>query len=87
LVSAANPLRERLRGELMLALYRRGARNEALAVYRDGHQVMTSELGMLPSPQLRRLQQFMLRDDPALWGRSPNGLLSMEAETGEARVL
>jgi DNA-binding SARP family transcriptional activator len=79
LVSAANPLRERLRGELMLALYRRGARNEALAVYRDGHQAMTSELGLPPSPALRRLQQLVLRDDPALWTRSPNDLLSMEA--------
>jgi DNA-binding SARP family transcriptional activator len=83
-ISAANPLRERLRGELMLALYRRGARNEALAVYRRGHQVITSELGMPPSPQLRRLQQLILRDDPALWTRSPNDLLSMKAVTGEA---
>ena len=78
-LSAANPLRERLRGELMLALYRRGARNEALAVYRAGHQAMTSELGLPPSPQLRRLQQLMIRDDPALWTRAPNDLLSMEA--------
>jgi DNA-binding SARP family transcriptional activator len=77
-LSAANPLRERLRGELMVALYRRGARNEALTVYRDGHQAMASELGLPPSPQLRRLQQLMIRDDPALWNRSPNDLLSME---------
>lgn len=76
-VAAANPLRERLRGELMLALYRRGARNEALAVYREGHQVIASELGLPPSPQLRRLQQLMLRDDPALWARSPGDLLSV----------
>lgn len=78
-LSAGNPLRERLRGELMLALYRRGARNEALTVYRDGHQAMASELGLPPSPQLRRLQQLMIRDDTALWTRSPNDLLSMEA--------
>ena len=76
-VSAANPLRERLRGELMLALYRRGARNEALALYRNGYQAITSLLGMPLGPQLRRLQQLMLRDDPALWTRSPNELLSM----------
>jgi DNA-binding SARP family transcriptional activator len=78
-LSAGNPLRERLRGELMLAMYRRGARNEALTVYRDGHQAMASELGLPPSPQLRRLQQLMIRDDTALWTRSPNDLLSMEA--------
>ena len=76
-VSAASPLRERLRGELMLALYRRGARHEALALYRDGHQAITSLLGMPLGPQLRRLQQLMLHDDPALWTRSPNQLLSM----------
>jgi DNA-binding SARP family transcriptional activator len=78
-LSAGNPLRERLRGELMLALYRRGARNEALVVYRDGHQAVTGELGLPPSPPLRRLQQLMIRDDPALWTQSPNDLLSMEA--------
>lgn len=78
-VLAANLLRERLRGELMLALYRRGARNEALAVYRDGHQAMTRELGLPPGLQLRRLQQLIIRDDPALRIRSPNDLLSMEA--------
>jgi hypothetical protein len=40
---------------------------------------MAGELGLPPSPQLRRLQQLMIRDDPALWTRSPNDLLSMEA--------
>jgi DNA-binding SARP family transcriptional activator len=83
-VSAANPLRERLRGELMLALYRRGARNEALMIYREGHLVINSALGLPPSPQLRRLQQLILRDDPALWTRSPNDLLSMAATAPEA---
>jgi DNA-binding SARP family transcriptional activator len=74
---AANPLRERLRGELMLALYRRGARSEALAVYREGHRTIINDLGMPPIPQLHRLQQYMLRDDSALWTRSPSDLLSM----------
>jgi DNA-binding SARP family transcriptional activator len=83
-VSAAYPLRERLRGELMLALYRRGARNEALAVYRDGHQAMTRELGLPPGPQLRRLEQLMFRDDPLLRTRSPGDLLSVEAMPGMA---
>lgn len=83
-VSAANPLRERLRGDLMLALYRRGARNEALAVYREGHQAMTRELGLPPGPQLHRLQQLIFRADPALCTRSPSDLLSMEAMRHEA---
>lgn len=78
-ISAANPLRERLRGELMVALYRRGARNEALGVYREGRRVITCELGLPPSPQLRRLQQLILGDDPALWTWTPTDLLSLKA--------
>jgi DNA-binding SARP family transcriptional activator len=78
-VVAGHPLRERLRGELMLALYRRGARNEALGVYWEGHQASTRELGLLPSPPLRRLQELLLRDDPALVTWSPVDLLSMGA--------
>jgi DNA-binding SARP family transcriptional activator len=83
-VLAANPLRERLRGELMLALYRRGARNEALALYRGGYRAMTRALGLPPSPQLYRLQQLIFRDDPALWIRSPDDLLSMQRTQEQA---
>jgi DNA-binding SARP family transcriptional activator len=83
LVAAANPLRERLRAELMLALYRRGSRNEALAAYRDAHQAMTRQLGLPPGPQLRRLQQFVYRDDPELWTQSPGDLLTMGATPGD----
>lgn len=84
-VSAVNPLRERLRGVLMLALYRRGARAEALLVYGKGHQVVATELGLPPSLQLRRLQDLIFHDDPALWTQSPNCLLSMGSEAGHAR--
>lgn len=86
-VAAANPLRERLRGGLMLALYRRGCRNEALAVYRAGHQAMTRDLGLPPGPQLRRLQQLVYRDDPALWTQSPGDLLTMGTTPGGAGAL
>lgn len=79
-IAAANPLRERLRGQLMLALYRRGSRNEALAVYRDGHQAISRELGLPPGPQLRQLQQFVYRDDPALWTKAPVSLFTMRTE-------
>jgi DNA-binding SARP family transcriptional activator len=82
-VMTSNPLRERLRGQLMLAMYRRGGRNEALAVYRDGHQAMSRELGLPPGPQLRRLQQFVYRDDPALWTQPPDSLLTMGPMAGE----
>jgi DNA-binding SARP family transcriptional activator len=83
--SAAHPLRERLRGVLMLALYRRGARAEALSVYGKGHQVVATELGLPPSLQLRRLQDLIFHDDPTLWTQSPNCLLSMGSEAGNAR--
>nr|WP_042177986.1 BTAD domain-containing putative transcriptional regulator [Kibdelosporangium sp. MJ126-NF4]CEL12897.1 Pathway specific regulator [Kibdelosporangium sp. MJ126-NF4]CTQ98581.1 Pathway specific regulator [Kibdelosporangium sp. MJ126-NF4] len=63
---AANPLRERLRGQLMLALYRCGQQAEALAVYRDIYRLLTDELGIQPDPQLQRLHRQMLAADPAL---------------------
>src|SRR5262249_21149946 len=67
-----NPFRERMRAMLMLALYRLGCRADALALYRDGHQLMVAELGLEPGPQLRRLQQRILADDPGLL-RAANG--------------
>jgi DNA-binding SARP family transcriptional activator len=64
----AHPFRERMRGLLMLALYRLGCRADALAVYRDGHQIMVTELGLELGPPLRILQQRILADDPRLLG-------------------
>jgi DNA-binding SARP family transcriptional activator/signal peptidase I len=63
---AAHPFRERMRASLMLALYRVGCRAAALALYREGHEVMVGELGLEPGPQLRELHQYILADDPAL---------------------
>lgn len=62
------PLRERLRGLAMLALYRLGCRADALNLYRAGRQVMVAELGLEPGPHLRRLHQRILLDDEALYG-------------------
>jgi DNA-binding SARP family transcriptional activator len=73
---AAHPFRERMRAVLMLALYRLGCRADALALYRDGHQVMVAELGLEPGPPLRALHQRILADDPLLLAhpaRSLNG--------------
>ena len=50
---AANPLRERLRGQLMLALYRAGRQAEALAAYRDGERHSSTELGLDPADELQ----------------------------------
>ncbi|MFF0408840.1 BTAD domain-containing putative transcriptional regulator [Kitasatospora sp. NPDC004745] len=60
------PLRERLRGQLMLALYRSGRQAEALRVYRDARQWMIDELGVEPDPRLKRLEHAILATDPRL---------------------
>ncbi|GAT71319.1 SARP family transcriptional regulator [Planomonospora sphaerica] len=60
------PLDERLRGQLMLALYRAGRPSEALAVFRDLRRVLHAELGTEPEPDLQRLHQRVLASDSAL---------------------
>ncbi|MGW4598321.1 AfsR/SARP family transcriptional regulator [Streptomyces sp. NPDC004457] len=61
-----NPLRERFRGQLMLALYRSGRQAEALEVYRRGRLLLQEELGLEPGQDLRRLEQAILTDEPSL---------------------
>ena len=62
----ANPLRERLRGELMLALYRSGRQADALQVYQEGRRLLADELALEPGPALKRLEHQILSQDPAL---------------------
>ena len=62
----AEPLRERLRGQLMVALYRSGRQADALAVYTEGRRVLVEELGLEPSEALRELERQILDHDPAL---------------------
>ncbi|HEX4832985.1 MAG TPA: BTAD domain-containing putative transcriptional regulator [Trebonia sp.] len=61
-----HPLRERLYGQLMLALYRCDRAAEALQVYRTARQRLLSELGIEPSQRLRHLEQSILTQDLAL---------------------
>jgi class 3 adenylate cyclase/DNA-binding SARP family transcriptional activator len=61
-----HPLRERLRGQLMLALYRSGRQAEALEAYQEGRRLLAGELGLEPGEALKELQHAILAHDPTL---------------------
>lgn len=66
-----HPYRERLRAQLMLALYRDGRQAEALDVYRRSREELVDALAIEPGRELQRLQQAILRQDASLEGRLP----------------
>src|SRR5215470_8763351 len=65
---AANPLQERLRGQLMLALYRAGRQADALAAYRQTSELLREELGLEPGRSLQELERAILDQDASLEG-------------------
>ena len=65
-LTAQFPLRERLRGQQMLALHRSGRQADALRVYQEARTVLGEELGLEPGPELQRLEAAILTHDPAL---------------------
>jgi predicted ATPase/DNA-binding SARP family transcriptional activator len=65
-LTARHPLREGLRAQLMLALYRAGRQSEALDVFRRTRATLVDARGLEPGPVLRDLQRAILRQDPAL---------------------
>jgi len=79
-LAAAQPLRERLRELLMLALYRSGRQVDALEVYRTTRAALVEAFGVEPGPELQRLEQAILVHDPGL--AAPGG--PVPAEPGGA---
>ena len=63
---SAHPLRERLRGQLMLALYRGGRQADALSAYQAARDALVDELGIEPGTALQQLERSILQHDPSL---------------------
>jgi len=86
-----HPLRERLRGQLMLALYRSGRQIEALNAYQDARRILVEELGVEPNRALSELHQAILRHDESIElplakpvAEEPRGaFVGRDAELGE----
>jgi DNA-binding SARP family transcriptional activator/tetratricopeptide (TPR) repeat protein len=70
-LTTQHPFRERLRGQLILALYRSGRQVEALASYQEVRTRLAEEIGVDPGEQLQRLHQRILTNDPALTDTPP----------------
>jgi YVTN family beta-propeller protein len=79
---AADPLRERMHGQRMLALYRAGRQSDALAGYRTLHALLDEELGIEPSRPIQQLHASILAQDPALDWRPPPRPIPKAAASG-----
>jgi DNA-binding SARP family transcriptional activator len=78
---AEHPLRERMQGQLMLALYRSGRQADALKSYRKARHALVEELGLEPGPNPQELERAILAHDPTLQAppggaRPPPGMAS-----------
>ncbi|HET9509498.1 MAG TPA: BTAD domain-containing putative transcriptional regulator, partial [Gaiellaceae bacterium] len=80
---AQNPLRERLRAQLMLALYRSGRQADALDCYQEARRLFVDELGIEPGRQLRELHGAILRQDAALDLEPPHEASGQTRAPGE----
>ncbi|MGN9821934.1 AfsR/SARP family transcriptional regulator [Streptomyces sp. SD11] len=81
---AEHPLREQLRGRLMVALYRSGRQAEALDIFRAGRELLIEELGLEPGEDLRQLEARILAGDPLLRAAAPAGAAPTWAAAGDS---
>ncbi len=84
---AEHPLREGLRGQLMLALYRGGRQADALEEFQRARKVLIEEVGLEPSTALKSLQASILRQDPALESETPSGQDAPRSTHAERKTL
>jgi DNA-binding SARP family transcriptional activator len=83
-----HPFQERLRGQLMLALYRSGRQADALELYRRTRETLVEELGIEPGPALQELERSILRHDRDLQaGRRPAAPEEAAARSSRRRPL
>jgi DNA-binding SARP family transcriptional activator len=81
-----HPLRERLRGQLMLSLYRSGRQADALEEYRRTRETLVDELGIEPSEELQELQRAILRHDPGLEAHRARPTAAAEGPSARRRL-
>ena len=84
---ADHPTRERLAGQLMLALYRSGRQTEALEAYREARRGLVAEIGVEPGPELRGLHEAILRQDASLELEPAVAELPRELDTATGATL
>src|SRR5437763_15815388 len=82
---AANPLRERLTRQLMLALHRCGRQADALGASRTFRATLVEQQGLDPSREFSTLERAILQDDPQLHARSPSQAVASTASLDPVR--
>ncbi len=81
----SHPLRERLRGQQMLALYRCGRQADALNAYAAARRTLSEELGIEPSSALKQLERDILNQEPSLGAPTPARPPQAEADVAPRR--